>query len=144
MCRLGPKLKLCTCALGRLRRGRLQLRSHVWILFRLVPGKENFVIGRVVTPDELDAETEAANRALLLARLQEPDVFDTDLGLRPGDRLLLSFRLAAPTGDARKHLLINYGYEFNGVAWEECPYDPLSWDWRHDRELAGLVRDVLA
>jgi hypothetical protein len=134
MCELSDKLKLCTCDVGS-----VADLTHYWVLHRFVGGKNHMVVGRTAIRDTLDPKLEAHNRALLLARLNEGDVFDVDPKPHEGDRLLLSFRCE----EAGKPKTIQYGYAHVGGQWIEEPYDALGWQWHHDRGPFGDVRAAL-
>jgi hypothetical protein len=140
MCRVSSTLKLCTCAVRDVSRLR-----HYWVLHRFDPRKANRMIGRVARPDVLDARDEVHNRALLLARLQEPDAFDVDLAPREGDRLQLTFRFAERDRAGRKAFKeITYGYAWTAGRWVEKEFEPLGWQWHHDRERIGELRPAVA
>lgn len=135
MCTLSETLKLCTCESGSL--GDL---DHYWVFHRFVDGKDNPVIGRVLVSYRLDATTEAHNRSLLLARLNQPDAFDIDLQPRDGDRLHLAFRIIV----AGAPKTVTYGYALSGGTWVEQTYNSLAWERHHDRETFGEIRGALA
>jgi len=134
MCELSENLKLCTCDVASV----AELR-HYWVLYRFVEGKNHMVVGRTAILDTLDPRLEGQNRALLLARLNESDVFDVPQALRDGDRLMLSFRC----NEAGKPKTITYGYERAGGRWVEKTFDGLGWQWHHDRGPFGEVRPAL-
>jgi hypothetical protein len=135
MCKLSEKLTLCTCSAAS-----FADLEHYWVFHRFVAGKNEMVIGRALLPDKLDAEVEAHNRSVLLARLNEIDAFDVDLKPKDGDRLQLTFRF--PLAGATK--TITYGFAHAGGRWVEQAYDHLSWRWQHDRESFGEVRSARA
>lgn len=136
MCRISSTLKLCTCDVGDVS----QLQNY-WILHRFHSGKDYFVIGRTMVPDVLDPQDEAFNRALLLARLQEPDAFDVDLEPQEGDRLQLTFQVSGRDGAGQQPpKMITYGYAWSGGRWVEERFDHHMWQWQHDRERFGELR----
>lgn len=140
MCEVSEKLKLCTCAAG----ASAANLDHCWVLHRFDPAKHTMVIGRVRMPDRLDAEVEAYNRALLLARLNEPDAFDVDLAPHEGDRLQLTFTCPhSVPRDKGRVKTIHYGYAYENGRWREMPYESLSWYRKHDREQVGEIRPAL-
>lgn len=140
MCELSKKLKLCTCDAG----SSVAALDHFWVLHRFDPAKNTMVIGRVRMPDRLDAEVEAYNRALLLARLNEPDAFDVDLGPREGDRLQLTFTFRKHVPPGKESVkVIHYGYAYENGRWKEMPYESLSWYRKHHREQSGELRPAL-
>lgn len=136
MCRVSPRLKLCTCD-GR----KVSRLAHYWVLYRFDPNKNVRVIGRVATPDALDPRAEAYNRATLLKRLNEPDVFDVEPKLKSGDRLQLTFRCseAEASGGVRAKT-ITYGYAFTDEGWVEEPFNSLLWQWHHEPSTVGELR----
>ena len=139
MCRLAPTLTLCTCAVRDVSR-----LPHYWVLHRFDPRKDTHVIGRVARPDVLDPQDDAHNRALLRVRLQEPDAFDVDLAPRDGDRLQLTFRFSGRDRAGRRTVKeITYGYAWTAGRWVEETFDPLMWQWHHDRERFGEVRPAI-
>jgi hypothetical protein len=140
MCHVSPRLKLCSCASGDVSR-----LAHYWVFYRFDPQKNERIIGRVAKPDALDPRAEAYNRATLLKRLNEPDVFDLDLKPKSGDRLQITFRCteADAPGKARAKT-ITYGYAFTGEGWVEEPYNSLSWRWHHTNSAIGELRPAPA
>lgn len=136
MCKLDERLKLCTCDVPS-----VSALEHYWVLYRFDEEKNHMVIGRVRLPDKLDAEVEAYNRRLLLARLQEEDAFDVDLHPKEGDRLAITFQCSEVDASGRRvKKTITYGYARTGGRWVEEPYDSLSWEWHHDQERFGALR----
>ncbi len=133
MCMLSDKLKLCTCDAASV--GEL---DHYWVLHRFIEGKNSMVIGRTRIPEKLDAQAEAHNRALLLARLNESDAFDVDLQPKDRDRLQLTFSFSTPQPKT-----IIYGYGRVDGRWVEEAYDNLGWRWHHEEERFGEVRSAL-
>jgi hypothetical protein len=131
MCKLSDALKLCTCDAAS-----IDELDHFWVFHRFDPTKNELVIGRILIPYALAPEIEAHNRALLLARLDDPDAFDVDLAPRDGDRLQLTFRFGG------HYEQTHYGYERRAGKWVEQAYDGLSWSHHHDREHFGEVRPV--
>jgi hypothetical protein len=138
MCKLSEKLKLCTCNARS-----VAALKHYWVLFRFDATKNRMVRGRVSLPDRLDAKVEAYNRRLLLARLQEADAFDVDLHPEEGDRLAITFQCSEAGASGRRATkIITYGYAHKGGRWVEERYNPLSWQWHHDRERFGALRQA--
>lgn len=139
MCKLRETLKLCTCDVPS-----VSALEHYWVLYRFDKAKDDMVIGRVMLPDRLAAEVEEYNRRLLLARLQEEDAFDVDLHPEEGDRLAITFACSEANASGRLvKKTITYGYARTGGRWVEEPYDPLSWQWHHDRERFGELRSSM-
>ena len=102
------------------------------------------MIGRVAIPQKLAARVDAYNRSLLLQRLHEDDVFDVDLKLRDGDRLQLTFRCSERGASGRSaHKVITYGYTWNAGRWTEESFNPLFWQWHHNREMFGELAPSL-
>lgn len=138
MCKLEGTLKLCTCNAKE----ASWLDQH-WVFYRFNAEKHDMMIGRVLLPDRLHPNVEAANRRLLLARLQEEDAFDVELQPAEGDRLLITLRcteLDAAGKEVSK--MITYGYERKAGKWVEEPFNSLSWQWHHDRVRFGELRRV--
>lgn len=131
MCKLGDALKLCTCDVTS-----VDDLDHFWVFHRFDPSKNATVIGRTLVSYALAPEIEAHNRALLIARLNEPDAFDVDLAPREGDRLQLTFRFGG------YYKRTSYGYEFRDGKWSEQEFDNLAWADHHDRERFGELKPV--
>lgn len=140
MCKVSPRLKLCTCDARDVTR-----LANYWVLHRFNASKQNRIIGRVAMPDAIDARAEAYNRATLRRRLNEPDAFDVDLNPQVGDRLQLTFRCSEPdaSGKARAKT-VTYGYALTASGWVEEAFNSLGWQWHHDRSASGELRPALA
>ncbi len=138
MCKLEGTLKFCTC--NAKEAARLE---QSWVFYRFNAEKHQRLRGRVAVPDRLHPQVDAANRRLLLARLQEDDAFDVDLEPAEGDRLAITLR-CAESDKAGKEVrkLVTYGYERKAGRWVEEPFHGLGWQWHHDEVGVGKLRRV--
>ena len=133
MCKLSHQLKLCTCSVPEVSK-----LKHYWVLHRFDPQKHELVHGIVFPAHTLDARVDAYNRALLLQRLHEDDVFDIDLNLQNGDRLQLTFRCSEPDASGRPTVKrITYGYTWTAGRWTEEAFDSMEWEYSHDAAMSG-------
>lgn len=130
MCKVSNKIKLCTCGVNSVSK-----LKHYWILHRYNKLKNNIIIGEFMLPYMIDEKILINNKAILLKRLNEADVFDVELFPKNKDRLQLTF--TCPGADNQK---ITYGYSYKKGKWVEEDFDPLEWSWYHDQERFGTIK----
>jgi hypothetical protein len=112
MCKISPKLKLCTCAA----KDPASLK-HYWVLAR-PNNKEIVMLGEVMLPMYLDLETAQYNNRILLESLNERDCFDVALEIKNRDILQLHF-----TGPKQQ---LVYAFVFKMGKWNRAQYDPFA------------------
>ena len=89
-------------------------------------------------PNFIDAKTDYLNRENLLQRINEPDVFDIELQPQNKDRLQISFSCAVATDNR-----LTYGFVFNKGKWFPEEFDFLEWQWKHQEEHFGRIKNAI-
>jgi len=130
MCKVSSSLKLCTCDAKK-------LPENYWIFHRFNAEKEWYVVGETMLPYFISADDDEFNRNLLLKLLNEKDVFDIEMNPQNKDRLQLTFK------PSTKSHCIYYGFEYLNGKWIHSSYDWHEWQWHHDRELSGEIRNAM-
>lgn len=131
MCTVSDKLKLCTCAAQDYN----QLK-HYWTFHRFIAGKANYIVGEALIA-YLDRDLNQLNYCTILQQLNEGSPFDIDLKPLKKDRLCLSF--ASDDAGSR----VYYGFRYTGRKWVKCVYDFHEWEWHHDEQEGGEIRNGL-
>jgi hypothetical protein len=133
MCKISDKLQLCTCAATS-----VDKLKHYWVLYKLVKGKNHFIVGETMPPFLIEDITNLQNKSLLLQLLNDGNVFDEPIHPAQGDLLELSFQ-CNKTAYGRLY----YGFKYMRGKWREEEYDSLSWSWHHDEAAVGEIKNAI-
>lgn len=82
MCKITSKIKFCTCKVTS-----TENLQNYWCLYRFNKGKNEMIVGEVISPDLLTDLNYEVNKVILEKRLNEEDVFDMELTFKPKDVL---------------------------------------------------------
>ena len=132
MCQVSDKIQLCTCA------GNADKLTHWWTFYRYSRSKDEMIIGQVMLPFYSDPETEKFNQKVLTRVLNDGTAFDVDLHPVDRDRLVISVRLKKDT-----YTTADYGFEYRDGRWKPESFDPLEWEWHHNIEKTGKLKNPL-
>jgi len=133
MCRVSNKIKFCTC-----KDGSLDRLKHYWIFHKYDKEWQVDVLGSMVEPFKLDAETNLYNEETLLKRVNEADAFDIDLHPEDKDRLEITISCSE-----KKDEFLTYGFCFENGQWKPKEYDPFEWQWSHHPRENGKIKNPI-
>lgn len=132
MCKVSSKLKLCTCNTED-----IYAAEHYWIFHRFEEDKNNFIIGQLMLPPEIDPAIHKFNQRRLALLLNKENPFDIKIEPKEKDRLQLAFTIP-PNAE---HIV--YGFEYRNNRWRKCGFDTLEWQWFHNEEKLGEIKNAL-
>jgi len=127
MCQISQKLKLCTCA------GLSSHQKDYWTLYRFNKEKSVIIVGDIILPAYISKKENDINKRLLVALLNEENVFDIPVELQSKDRLSLHFDFES------LHGTLHYGFEYRNGKWRYKEYDHFLWMQHYDEVRNGCI-----
>lgn len=134
MCTVSDKIKFCTCSGDDI---NIEELDHYWVLNRYHKGKDDMVLGTPSLPTEYKDPNFQVNRDHLLARVNEPDIFDKPFDFKRKDRLELVLN-----NNQNYEKLYIYEFEYTGKEWKYVSHDPFELMNHYDEVDSGKLDNV--
>ncbi|GAA4334965.1 hypothetical protein [Flaviaesturariibacter amylovorans] len=136
MCRVSNQIKFCTCAKPD---ELAQLKSY-WVFHSFDQDKGIHMMGRPLFPASIDLKDDAANKKILLVRINEPDAFDMPLSPKERDALIIVFEVPRQKGEYMDHgSFVRYQFQFKAGKWVTHHYKYFEVECTHNEEKWGKV-----
>lgn len=132
MCKVSRKLKLCTCSTP------IENLKHYWVLHRFINGKNEFVIGSPIMPEDFCFKDHPNNEKIIEELLNINNLFDVNILPKNKDRLELSF-----TCKNQIESTLRYGFEYKNNKWKTIEYNCFDWMRRHEDVEFGKIKNAL-